>query len=120
MTRQSRQQLLARAVYAATIELAEDAAGYPPPELSPKPTPDEVSAMARTRELVTADTNTEELWSATAISPNGTRHYGLGRTPDEAKAHAWTVSHWSGGTRSVSVEVSIEVPDGWTFELYPL
>lgn len=67
MTQQSRRQLLTEAVHAATIELAKDAdaARYPPPELAPKPTPDEIRALA-TREPVTADTNTDEFWSAAA------------------------------------------------------
>jgi hypothetical protein len=42
-----------------------------------------------------------------------------GRTPGEAKACAWAYSHWPGGTTSTLVEVALEVPDGWTFELYP-
>jgi hypothetical protein len=118
MTQNSRQQLLARAVHAAAIELVKDAARYPPPELAPKPTSDEISAIA-TREPVSADTKTDEFWSAAAIGPDGTRYYGLGRTPSEAKAHAWAVSHWPGGTTSSLAKVSPEVPDGWRFEIYP-
>jgi hypothetical protein len=120
MTQQSRRHILAEAVHTATIELAiKDAMYYyPPTELAPKPTPNEISALA-TREQVTADTNTDQLWSAAAIDPNGKRHYGLGRTPGEATAHAWACSHWPGGTTSALIEVSPEVPDGWTFELYP-
>lgn len=79
MTQQSRQRLLTDAVHAAALQLAKgaEAARYSLPELAPRPTRDEISALA-TREPVTANTNTDELWSAAAIGPDGTRHWGLG------------------------------------------
>jgi hypothetical protein len=80
-----------------------------------RPTPDEIRAF-------TGDyldfTRADELWAAYAINTaTGTRYAGLGRT--EAKTCAWVNSHWPGGTTSALVKVSTEVPDGWTFELYP-
>src|SRR5215470_8429053 len=87
-----------------------------------RPTPDEIRAccarIAGTHLDITAP---DELWSALAINTvNATGYAGLGRTAAEAKASAWVNSHW-GGTTSVSVRVKVltEVPDGWTFELYP-
>ena len=55
-------------------------------------------------------TNHDKLWCAAAIGPDGKRHWGLGRTAGEAKASAWAYSHWPGGTGSVRVTVSSEVP----------
>jgi hypothetical protein len=84
-----------------------------------RPTPDEIRAFDGTYlDIAAAD----ELWAAFAINTvNGTRYVGLGRTAGEAKACAWVNSHWPGGTTSVSVRGKIltNVPDGWTFELYP-
>jgi hypothetical protein len=100
-----------------------------------RPTPDEIRAF-------TGDyldiTDPDELWAAYAINTvSGTREAfsgsinsgsaadhgrecpGLGRTAAEAKTCAWVYSHCPGGTPSALVEVSTEVPDGWTFELYP-
>src|SRR5262249_3453326 len=82
-----------------------------------RPPPDEIRGF-------TGDyldiTDPDELWAAFAINAvSGTEHAGLGRTAAEAKACAWVNSHWPGGTPSVRVKVSTEVPDGWTFELYP-
>ena len=120
MTQESRKRLLIDAIHDAAIELAKDAdaARYAAPELARRPTPDEIQALAG-REPITPDTNTDVLWSAAAISPHGKRHWGLGRTRGEAKACAWAFSHWPGGTTSAAVNVSLEIPDGWTFELYP-
>jgi hypothetical protein len=59
-------------------------------------------------------------WCAYAVNTvSGNRCAGLGRTAAEAKASAWINTHWPGGTTSALVKVSTEVPDGWTFELYP-
>ena len=125
MMQQSRRQLLIKAVQDAAIELAAKAnrARYAPalPD-NKKPTPDEISAAAAARKSGTGshldNADEDELWAAYAIN-NGHRYAGLGRTAAEAKANAWINSHWPGGTTSALVEVSTEVPDGWTFELYP-
>jgi hypothetical protein len=61
----------------------------------------------------------DALWCADAISRDGTRYGGIGRTPADAKAFAWTNSYYRDGVApGTPVEVSPEVPDGWTFELY--
>ena len=121
MTRQSRRQLLIKAVQDAAIELAakSNAARYAPalPD-NKKPTPDEISAAAAGRAYLHT-TDEDELWVAYAINSSGCQYAGLGRTTAEAKANAWINSHWPGGTKTALVEVSDEVPDGWTFELYP-
>ena len=82
-----------------------------------RPTPDEIRAF-------TGDyldiTDPDELWAAFAINTvSGTRYAGLGRTAAEAKACAWVHSHSPGGATPVLVKISTNVPDGWTFELYP-
>jgi hypothetical protein len=125
MMRPSRRQLLIKAVQDAAIELAAKAncARYAPalPD-NKKPTPDEISAAAAARESGTGhldNADEDELWAAYAINTVSSRYAGLGRTAAEAKANAWINSHWPGGTTSALVEVSTEVPDGWTFELYP-
>jgi hypothetical protein len=119
MKSELRGRLLMEAIHAAAIELAKDAkTARHEPEPAAKPTAEEICALAA-REPITSETNTDELWSAAAISPDGKRHWGLGRTPGEAKACAWAYSYWPGATSSVEVEVSPEVPNGWTFELYP-
>jgi hypothetical protein len=139
MMQQTRRRMLIKALHDAAIELATRAyrGQYPPtpmpdepvvmariesategPYLDDKrPTPDEIRAF-------TGDyldiTDPDELWAAYAINTvSGTREAGLGRTAAEAKTCAWVHSHWPGGTTSALVEVSTEVPDGWTFELYP-
>ena len=82
-----------------------------------RPTPDEIRAFDGTYLDIAAP---DELWAAFAINTvNGTRYAGGGRTAAEAKVCAWVNSHWPGGTTSALVKVSTEVPDGWTFELYP-
>jgi hypothetical protein len=129
MMQQSRRQLLIKAVQDAAIELAAKAnrARYAPALLdNKKPTPDEIGAAAAARKSATGgtyldNTDEDELWVAYAINTvsSGRRYAGLGRTAAEAKADAWINSHWPGGTTSALVQVSTEVPDGWTFELYP-
>ena len=140
MTQRSRRRMLIKAVHDAAIELATRADGgrYAPtlmpdepvimvapiesategPYLDNKrPTPDEIRAFTGDYLDVT---DPVELWTAYAINTvNGTRHPGAGRTAAEAKTCAWVHSHWPGGTTSALVKVSTEVPDGWTFELYP-
>jgi hypothetical protein len=82
-----------------------------------KPTPDEIRSHTQTYLDIT---DPDELWGAFAINPvSGTRHAGLGRTAAEAKVCAWVNSHWPGGTAPVKVAIPIDVPEGWTFELYP-
>jgi hypothetical protein len=139
ITQQSRRRMLIKAVHDAAIELAKRAyrGQYPPtpmpdepvimarigsatesPYLDDKrPTPDEIRAFTGDyQDFIRAD----ELWVAYAINTaSGTRYAGLGRTAAEAKTCAWVYSHWPGGTTSALVEVSPEVPDGWTFKLYP-
>jgi hypothetical protein len=125
---QSRRQLLIKAVQDAAVELAAKAnhARYAPalPD-NKKPTPGEIIAAAAARKSATGtfldNTDEDELWVAYAIKTvsSGRRYAGLGHTAAEAKANAWINSHWPGGTTSVLVQVSTEVPDGWTFELYP-
>jgi hypothetical protein len=124
MMRQSRRQLLIKAVQDAAIELAakSNPARYAALPDNKKPTPDEISAAAAARESGTGhldNADEDELWAAYAINTVSSRYAGLGRTAAEAKANAWINSHWPGGTTSALVEVSTEVPDGWTFELYP-
>jgi len=87
-----------------------------------KPTPDEIRAF--TGDYIDAYQNgsadPDELWVALATDPvTGTEHSGAGRTAAEAKTCAWVHSHWPGGTGSIPVQVSTQVPDGWTFELHP-
>jgi hypothetical protein len=62
MTQESRERLLIDAVFAAAIEFAKEAnaAPHPTPKLAPRPTPDEIHALAA-REPITLDTNTDEL-----------------------------------------------------------
>src|SRR5262245_2429493 len=142
MTQPSRRRVLIKAVHDAAIELATRAyrGQYPPtpmpdepvimasriesategPYLDDKrPTPDEIRTF--TGDYIDPDvTDPDELWVAYAVNTvNGTRHSGAGRTAAEAKTCAWVYSHCPGGTPSALVEVSTEVPDGWTFELYP-
>jgi hypothetical protein len=139
MTRRSRRRVLIKAVHDAAIELATraDHSRYAPtmPDepvimVAPiesateglyldnkRPTPDEIRAFTGAYLDIT---DPDELWAAYAINTvNGTRYSGLGRTAAEAKTCAWVNSHWPGGTTSALVKVSAEVPDGWTFELYP-
>jgi hypothetical protein len=92
-----------------------------------RPTPDEIraadAAMKSAKAMTGANfdiTAEDQLWVAYAINTvTGARYPGLGHTPAQAKACAWIYSHWPGGTTSALVKVSTEVPDGWTFELYP-
>jgi len=146
MAQQSRRRVLIKAVHDAAIELATraDHARYAPAQLdNNKPMPDEPVVMVAPIESATKgpyldnkrptpneiraftgtyldNTDPDELWAAFAINTiSGTRYAGLGRTAAEAKACAWVNSHWPGGTTSALVKVSTEVPDGWTFELYP-
>jgi hypothetical protein len=147
MTQQPRRQMLIKAVHDAAIELATRAyrGQYPPtpmpdepvimvaPIESPtegpylddkRPTPDEIRAAAavesRRRQAPLDITDTDEFWVAYVINTvSGGRYAGLGRTAAEAKASAWINSHWPGGTTSVSVKISTQVPDDWTFALYP-
>jgi hypothetical protein len=128
MTRRSRRRVLIKAVHDAAIDLATraDLARYAPTQLdNKKPTADEIRAAAAAIESAAGGTylnitDTDELWCAYAINTvSGSRYAGLGRTATEAKASAWINSHWPGGTTSALVKVSTEVPDGWTFELYP-
>ena len=140
MTQRSRRRMLIKAVHDAAIELATRADGgrYAPtlmpdkpvimvapiesategPYLdSERPTLDEIRAFTGAYLDIS---DPDELWAAYAINPvNGARYAGLGRTAGEAKSCAWVNSHWPGGTTSVLVKVSTQVPDGWTFELYP-
>jgi len=138
MTQQSRRQLLMKAVRDAAIELARRGGQYLPAPMpdepvimasriesateglyldNRRPTPGEIRAFTGTYLDIT---DPDELWAAYAINPvNGARYAGLGRTAGEAKSCAWVNSHWPGGTTSVLVKVSTQVPDGWTFELYP-
>jgi hypothetical protein len=142
----SRRRMLIKAVHDATLELAArtDVARYttapaddneptsdePVIMVSPidrategpyldnkRPMPDEIRSFTGTYLDIT---DPDELWAAFAINTvSGTRHAGAGRTAAEAKVCAWVNSHWPSGTRSVRVKVLTEVPDGWTFELYP-
>jgi hypothetical protein len=94
---------------------------YPGPYLDiDRPTPDEIRAAATAKKNFDI-TPEDQLWVAYAINPvTGARYAGLGHAPAQAKACAWMYSHWPGGdTTSALVEVSTQVPDGWTFELYP-
>ena len=82
-----------------------------------RPTPDEIRAFTGDYLDVT---DPVELWTAYAINTvNGTRHPGAGRTAAEAKTCAWAFSHYPSGTTSALGKVLTEVPEGWTFELYP-
>src|SRR5262245_56254862 len=127
MTQQPRLRLLIKAVRDAAIELATRAAAqYAAPQLdNKKPTPVEIRAVAAASESAAGGarfdiTAADELWCAYAVNTvSGNRCAGLGRTAAEAKASAWINTHWPGGTTSALVKVSTEVPDGWTFELYP-
>jgi hypothetical protein len=119
--RQSRRRLLMDAIHSATIELAKnaDATRYPLPVTTPKPTPEEIHAFGVTGPVSPGDADEDELWCAAAISPEGTRYWGIGRTPADAKGFTWTRSYYRDGVvPGTPVEVSPEVPDGWTFELY--
>jgi len=110
-------------VQAAAIEIAKDAdaARYPPTLTTSKPTPEEIEAFCAREPISPGDAPDEdELWCAYAISPDGTRYSGIGRTPADAKAFAWTHSYYRDGVvPGTPVQVSSEVLDGWTFELYP-
>jgi hypothetical protein len=119
MTQESRMRLVIDAIHDAAIELAKyaDAARHHPPELAPKPTPEEIKAF--TPSPIAPETDVDELWSAAAISPDGKRYWGLGRTEADAKAFAWASSNKPDGIASVPFKVPTKVPDGWTFELYP-
>jgi len=141
MAQRSRRRMLIKAVHDAAIELVATraAGGRYAPTLMPdepvimvaptesategpyldnkRPTPDEIRAFTGAYLDIT---DPDKLFAAYAINPvNGTRYAGLGRTAAEAKTCAWVHSHWPGGTTSALVKVSTEVPDGWTFELYP-
>jgi hypothetical protein len=120
MKLEPRGRLLTEAVHAAAMELAKEASTprYPAPQPARKPNPEDIRALAA-RTPITPETNTDELWSAAAISPEGNRHWGLGRTPSEASACAWAYSHWTDGSCSINIETLLNIPDGWNFELYP-
>jgi hypothetical protein len=140
MQTQSRRRILIKAVHDAVLELVTRADGVryaTAPLENNGPTPDELLVMAAPMESATKGpcylddkrptqdeiraftgnyldiTAPDELWAAFAIN-NGSRYAGAGRTAAEAKACAWVNSHWPGGTTSVVVEVSTNVPDGWT------
>ena len=136
----SRRRMLIKAVHDAAIELATRADGG---RYAPTPMPDEPVIMASRIESATEGlcldnkrptpdeiraftgayldiTDPDELWAAYAINPvNGTQYAGLGRTAAEAKTCAWVNSHCPGGATSALVKVSTQVPECWTFELYP-
>jgi hypothetical protein len=131
MTQQSRRRVLTKAVHDAAIELATraDRARYATAQVDKtKPTPDEIRAAAAAMESMESAAGgtrfdipaADELWCAYAINTvSGSQWAGLGHTATEAKAGAWINSHWPGGTTSALVEVSTQVPDGWSFEVYP-
>jgi hypothetical protein len=125
---QARRRMLREAVHDAALELARraESARYAPAQPdNNSPTPDDIRTAAVSIENRRGETNldiaaTDELWVAYAINTvTGARHAGLGQTAGEAKASAWINSHWPDGAVSeVRVQVSTEVPEGWTFELY--
>jgi hypothetical protein len=111
MKLEPRGRLLTEAVHAAAMELAKEASTprYPAPQPARKPNPEDIRALAA-RTPITPETNTDELWSAAAISPEGNRHWGLGRTPSEASACAWAYSHWTDGSCSINIETLLNIP----------
>jgi hypothetical protein len=87
--------------------------------MAAKPIPEEIEAFCARGPLDPDAADPDELWCAAAISPDGTSYWGYGRTSTDAKAFAWMHSYYRDGIAPGSpVEVSAQVPHGWTFELY--
>ena len=89
------------------------------------PTPDEIEAVIS--DLIQVEAGLvdgpkfEELWWSAAYDPQGElRAYGLGVTPNDARAHAW-ISVWTleHNPRAALHVVPRAVPEGWLFEIYP-
>lgn len=120
MTQEPLKRLLIYTIHTASIKLAQTNSAPHDPAwmLAEKPTRDEIEALAK-RQPIVPGTDTDDLWSAAAVSPHGKRYWGLGRTPGEAKALAWARTHLPDGATSGSVEVHSKIPEGWMFELYP-
>jgi hypothetical protein len=62
----------------------------------------------------------DDLWWSEAIDPQGkSQAYGLGMTPDDARAHAWISVWWKGhNSCEALLVVPRVVPEGWQFEIY--
>jgi hypothetical protein len=108
-----RQQQLIEAIHAAAGEIIEEGdardaefdAHEPVLKLEPldysavrttKPTPEEIRAFCEKGGPVDfSGCNEDDLWSAAAISPDGTKYHGAGHTPADAKALAWARSQFS-------------------------